>query len=339
MRHKTTEKELLNKALQCLKKVVPIGKTRTYWKEVTNDIAVADAVVQFGELLKDFQIEIRHQVGRRTIGAIQVCMERLRKPCTLVTRYMTPPLAEEFRRRDIQFLDTAGNMLIRQKKPFVFAFVTGRRIPGIIEERRPVKLFREAGLRVLFVLLCNPEAEKKTYREIADMTGVALGTVSNVFADLKRNGFIRTFRGGRILDRRENLIDAWTEAFPNELKPRLNPRRYITNNKDWWRNIDMTKFDALLGGEPAAAILTGYLHPEAATVYIGKRFFQFARALRLRKDNHGNILVLDKFWRDAFQTPEHPGLAPPLLVYADLVAADGARNLETAQMIRKQFLA
>lgn len=332
-----TEKALLNKAFKCLKEVVPVGETKIKWQGRADNYLTRDATVHFNELLGEYQIEIRPQITNKAIGAIQLLMERGIQPCILVTKYVTPPIAEELRRRNIQFLDTVGNMFIRQERPFIFVFNIGKKDLKNTQSNRPILLFRETGLRVLFVLLCNPEAIRKPYREIAEMAGVALGTVSNVFTDLKRLRFINTNRSGRTFERREDLVDAWVEAYPIELRPRLNPGRFTVKDMNWWRTTDITEFDAFLGGEPAAALLTGYLHPEIATIYVGKRFPELARTLKLRKDEQGNLLILDKFWSDVPPPPQNTALTPLLLIYADLLTTDGVRNLETAKIIRRQY--
>ena len=38
------------------------------------------------------------------------------------------------------------------------------------------------------------------------------------------------------------------------------------------------------------------------------------------------------------EDPAHPDLVPPLLVYADLMATQDGRNLETARLLYEQFL-
>jgi hypothetical protein len=331
-----TEKEILADAMVCLKKVVPVNKVKQKLNEVRIGKHVADAEVQFTELLKPYYVEIRHQVRRKEIDAIQAFLDRIPKPNMLVTKHITPPLAEELRERDIQFLDTTGNMYIRQEKPFVHVYIAGKRDATRIN-RKPPGLFREAGLRIQFLLLCDPIAKMMTYREMTKATGLALGTVSNVITGLIHHGFIRVHEGERILTQKEYLMDKWAEAFPNELMPKLNPRRFATDKADWWKKIDFVKYDVLLGGEPAAAIMTEHLHPELATVYAGPGFAAFAKELELRKDDRGNLLVLDKFWHDVPAFPGHPGVVQPLLVYADLLATGDGRNIEIAQMIRKKF--
>lgn len=332
-----TEQRILGDALVCLENVLPIDKANQLWNELKIEKHVADAKVQFDALMKTYHVEIRHQVRRKEIGAIQAFLERIPKPNMLVTKYITPPQAEELRRRNIQFLDTAGNMFIQQENPFVFIYIVGKKeTPQLY--RIPPGLFKEAGLRILFILLCDPLAKMMTYREIAKATGLALGTVSNVIANLKQRGYIRVHQGEKTLIQKEYLMDKWAEAFPIELMPKLNPRRFTTNKADWWRKIDLAKYDIRLGGEPAAAMLTKYLHPELATIYMGPGFAPFAKELELRKDDQGNLLVLDKFWHDVPAIPEYPEIVHPLLIYADLLATGDGRNIEVAQIIREKYL-
>jgi hypothetical protein len=58
---------------------------------------------------------------------------------------------------------------------------------------------------------------------------------------------------------------------------------------------------------------------------------------RLRADPNGNVQILDAFW-NLPDDPEHPDVAPPILVYADLVATLDPRNLETAKLLRERFI-
>ena len=81
----------------------------------------------------------------------------------------------------------------------------------------------------------------------------------------------------------------------------------------------------------AAARLTRHLRPATATFYTPAIVPAAILALRLRQDPQGNVELRRKFWTiDA----DEPGLAPTLLVYADLLAIGDARCLEAAQMLR-----
>jgi hypothetical protein len=239
---------------------------------------------------------------------------------------------------DVAFLDTAGNAYINTPKQFVY--VTGRKPQAPAPREKRVRALRTTGLKVIFALLCRPDLVNAPYRDIAAAAGVALGTVGWVFYDLRRLGYItETKANGRVYADRGGLIDKWVEAYAHQLRPAIKPQRYRVADADWWKKENLAKFDMWLGGEPAAAVLTKYLRPEVVTVYGDTQFAALARKVKAVKDEYGNLEVLQKFWD--FELPQvdkqHP-LVPPLLVYADLVATGDARNIETAQLVREQFL-
>lgn len=332
------EREIWQEALKHLKQALPIRQARINW-EVHVNKRVIDAIVRFDGLLVPQYLMIKGNLRPETIAGVMILKDHIPKPFLLVTKHVTLPIAKRLKTMGIQFLDTAGNMFIEQDDPRVFIYIVGNKYQGKAITNR-ARLFRNAELRVLFILLCQKDAIRKPYREIAQMAGVALGTVGNTINDLREHGHISNMRIGRCLNRRMNLVDKWADAFVEELRPRLNPRCFTTEERGWWKNTDIKAMDICIGGELAAEELTGYLHPEVATVYIGTGFNMFAHALKLRKDENGSIFVLDKFWNTLPEvegnTPN--GIAPPLLVYADLLRDGGARNVEVAGMIREQYI-
>jgi hypothetical protein len=63
--------------------------------------------------------------------------------------------------------------------------------------------------------------------------------------------------------------------------------------------------------------------------------FDSARQKFMKEAAPGHTAVVEvrkQFWNFPVD-PQHPGLAPPLLVYADLLATGDARCIETAKMI------
>ena len=64
--------------------------------------------------------------------------------------------------------------------------------------------------------------------------------------------------------------------------------------------------------------------------------------LRRRPDPEGPIEILEKLWQfpsvEISETSEAtPDVAPPLLIYADLLASRDPRNIELAKMIKKSI--
>jgi hypothetical protein len=129
------------------------------------------------------------------------------------------------------------------------------------------RAFQPTGLRVLFVLLCMPELVNRSYREIAALAGVAHGTVGWVMPELPRLGFVTEIKGKRRLINPQALLQQWVEAYARTLRPRLILGRYRSETLDWTQTLDATKYGLVLGGEPAAQILTGHLRPGTASFY------------------------------------------------------------------------
>lgn len=198
------------------------------------------------------------------------------------------------------------------------------------------RTFNLGGLKVLFPLLCNPNWTDRPYREIAQLAGVAHGTVGWVLAELAKRGFMAEVGGKRRLLQPERLLQQWVEAYAGTLRPRLLLGRFHTDALDWHKTIDPGKYGLLLGGEPAAARLTHHLRPGTVTLYGPKLEPRLLLDQRLRADPQGNVEILRRFWK--FDN-EDPSIVPLPLVYADLLAIGDARCLETAKLLYGDIVA
>jgi hypothetical protein len=252
----------------------------------------------------------------------------------VIARHVNTETAEELRKNKIQFIDTAGNAFL--DNPPVYVFIKGNRPPEATT-RAPVKrAFKPAGLRIIFGFLCNPGLENKTYREIAAVTGVALGTVDWIMKELKELEFLVDMgKRGIKLMRKEALLQRWVAAYPEQLRPKQILGRY-KGPTNWWEQKKLNPFEAQWGGEIAAERMTHYLKPEMITIYVGTQHLnQLLLENRLRTDVAGDIEILERFWK-AVPDQQPQELVPPILVYADLLATGNQRNLETAKMIYEQ---
>lgn len=195
---------------------------------------------------------------------------------------------------------------------------------------------------MIFALLANPELIHAPYREIVDAAGIALGAIGWVFKDLERRGIITRddkTHGRRLLEP-ARLLDEWTANYPIKLRPKLNARRFHAPDPNWWQTVKPVELDGWWSGEIAADRMTGILKAATQTLYIAPDAAQ--RSLqtlvtrhRLRPDPQGPIEILDAFWNTP-RSERRPDLAPPVLVYADLMASLDSRNLAVAKMIREQ---
>jgi hypothetical protein len=298
-----------------------------------------DAVLQINTpeaKAKKFFAEIKATITKATLGYTAERMRRFENPAILVTRHVTPQMAERLKIMEIAFIDMAGNGYIND--PPIFIYVTGNKRRDIPAKHITGRAFRPTGLKVVFALLCQPELVTAPYRDIVKATRVAQGTVGWVIYDLKQQNYL-VDRGkhGRKLVNGAKLLDTWVEMYARELRPRLFINKFKTKKTDWWKNIDWRQITARLGAEPAAAVLTDYLKPETITVYVPEAINQFLLTHYLEKDPNGNVELFQKFWD--FDYPwDYKGIAPPLLVYADLMATGNDRNIETARIIHDKFI-
>ena len=290
-----------------------------------------------------YAVEVRRTLHPATLGAALQQLERLGQQAMLVTDYVTPALADELKARHIAFLDTAGNAYFEQ--PPLLIWVKGQKPAAKPATQTAGRAFQPTGLQVLFTLLCNPQAVNRPYRELAEMAGVAHGTVGSVIPDLQQLGYVRDLkgkRGTRRLFELERLLDEWATTYARVLRPRTLLGRYYVPTLEGWKDWPLAEHGALWGGEPAAAVLTDYLRPGVLTLYAEKvPGLLAARQKFMKEPAPGHTAVVEvrkRFWSFPGD-PRHNNLVPPLLVYADLLATGDARCIETAKMIYDAYVA
>ena len=284
----------------------------------------------------DFTVQIKKRITRTTVAIEKAQQAEHIGDYILVTEYVTPPLADLMKEMGLFFLDLAGNVYIN--KPPIYVFVKGNKL---VEELKPAttkRLFKTAGLKVVFALLDAPERINLPYRQIADMTDVALGTVDWIFRDLKEMGFLVDMGGRkRRMTNLLSLLKRWVEAYPDQLRPKLGLERFKADHPDWWQDVEIVNYNACWGGEVAAAKITRRLKPEKVIIYAPEPPGKLIVENKLRKTATGNIEILKPFWKFDHQLM-NLGMVPPLLIYADLMATGDDRNMETAGIIYDRYL-
>jgi hypothetical protein len=249
----------------------------------------------------------------------------------LLTNYVTPRIAGELKNKEVQFLDAAGNAYIN--RPPIFVYIKGNKIEADESKLHNFRVFKKAGLKVLFAILNKPSLLNGPYRNITYASNVALGTVANALKDLRNLGYLieRGEHGKKILNK-EELINKWVENYNEILKPTIIIGKFTTNRIGLWKEINPEEFQILWGGEIAANILTKYLKPQLTTVYTKTLTNKFIIKNKLIKAEKGNVEILDKFWNFNYKE-EEINIVPPLLIYADLIRTADERNIEIAKLI------
>lgn len=289
--------------------------------------------IEYGGKAVDYACAVQGHLRPATLGAVLHQLRQLEPPALLVADYVTPPLAEELRKRGVEFIDAAGNAFLNQ--PPLLVWIKGQRPRQRVVEPKEGRAFTASGLQVLFALLCRPGIVGRPYREIAQLAGVAHGTIGWVMGDLLQNGFLAKVGGRRRLLQAERLLQDWAPAYARILRPKLHLGRFRADVKTDIAGIDPGPYGYVLGGEVAEARLTQHLRPATLTLYgpgINKRLVV---DLRLTPDPEGNVELLRRFWN--FDT-EPAGVAPLPLVYADLLALGDPRCVEAANLVHERIV-
>lgn len=304
------------------------------------DVRIADGRVNVfvrigrGRQTRVYAAEVKKGLRPATLGAVLHQIEGTGKPALLITDYVTPPLAEKLRARNIAFLDAAGNAYLNQ--PPIYVWIKGERPEVKLQPDKVIgRAFQTSGLKVLFALLCRPEWVAQPYREIARLAGVAHGTVGWVMADLPKLGFMAEINGERRLLRQELLLKRWAEAYARTLRPKLIIDRFRTDEQRWWAKLKPEKYKLEIGAEVAVERLTKILRPETVTLYGEKANPRLLIDYKLRRDPNGPVEILQRFWN--FQAHEE-GFTPYPLIYADLLNIGDARCLEAADDIYERIV-
>jgi hypothetical protein len=246
-----------------------------------------------------------------------------------IADYISKDAAYELRRNKINYIDTSGNTYLNYGNLYVF--IEGQKA-GNKEKSNQTRAFQEAGVKLLFFLLSEPNNLQLSYREIAENTKISIGSVSNIMTELEDMNFLLKTEKKRFLKNKTELLERWIVAYNDILKPRIfrkKMRFYSTNNfKD--APILSLPEPCLWGGEPGASILTNYLRPEKFTLYTNNELGDISKTLEMIPDTEGNVDIYQVFWNPL---NSNDITAPPLIIYADLISSGFERNIETAKMI------
>ncbi len=259
----------------------------------------------------------------------------------LVFEHIDIQKAKKLQQQGIPFADRAGNLHLPFPRSLIY--VVGQPDSRTPSTSQPVGAI-SLNARLCFGLLARPDFLALTQRELAQKIGVALGGVSSGLKQLIARGYVSAPQPKRTqtLLRKDQLLDVWRSEYEHRLAPRLRRRR-MSGDIDALRALDVTTFGMQWGGEVAAERITKYLRPVRYQLYADPKrtnaFAQLAAAAKLRKDESGNIEIIDRFWHFDPVDGDRTDTVPLPLVYADLMASGDPRCQETAAMIRERFLA
>lgn len=339
------QESLIRAALAALKEKIGINGHMVELQAVPYAEYQPDALIDLAYESGSAQyiVECKSRIDRKAhIDQVRRQFETTDRRGVLIAPYITRELADHCRASGLQFIDTNGNAYLQA--PGLLVFITGEKNERSQLHVSAAKgLTNAAALRVVFVLLARPDSVHLPYKELASHAGVSLGTAYNVLNDLERRGYLinKGDAERRRLLEPKRLMDEWAINYSTTLRAKLNSRRFSVPESSWWKTTDLRGIDAAWGSEVAAAKLTGHLKPATQTLYVRPDDMEnvtrtLSKQHRIRPDHDGDIEILEKFWH--WEQATAPDIAPPLLVYSDLLGLLDPRAQETAHMIKERYI-
>jgi hypothetical protein len=322
----TKEEKIVNMALENLALKGIKGTLRKgVLKELDGEI---DLLID-NQLCRLF-IEVKREIRNHQLPQIQELAKRYKNNFLLVGEKIFPKIKEELRNNQIPYLEANGNLWLKKENFFVWIDANK---DLKIEKEKINRAFTKTGLRVIFHFLLDDENVNQTYRELANNTHVGLGNINYIINGLKEDGYlIKLSKTKYKLINKKELLEKWMVAYQERLKPTLFMGRFkFLKDEEYikWKQLQFKNRNTIWGGEPAGDILTNYLKPGELTIYTEETRNDLIKNYRLIPDPNGNIQIYKKFW----ETNDETNIAPPILVYVDLMNTGDQRNIETAQKI------
>lgn len=339
------ERKLTANALNKLKSNTGLECSVTESIPVFGDQQSVNTLIQFENYPAQLVAELRKWAADSDSRTIirQLSNEKSTVDRILICEYINEDLGRRLRKEKINYLDKVGNAFIVAESLYVS--IQGKQPVDKVEDDKANPLFTETGLKVIFALLTNHGLLNTNYRRVADCANVSMGTIGWVLRALKDQGFTVESRHKRGWNDRPRLLRKWVDEF-STLRVKTHIGRYYTQDEQWWKTVELKKYDAVLGGEIAASMQAGNFTPELGCIYVGRnqqgnliRDLQLVPAGGLISAGVStSIEILSKFWGHVDDNTAHTDITHPLLTYADLFDSWDPKSQKTAEQIFELYL-
>lgn len=247
-----------------------------------------------------------------------------------IAPYISGDARKLLKQAQINYLDAAGNVYLISDR-FYFFSETGSSGRRMLEPSS--REFSKSNLKVLFHLLVQPENLNKPYRYLAEMAKVSLDSVKKTFDRLRDTGELIDLGERKEFLGVDSLLNRWAEGYRFRLKPALRKKTYRAIHPKPFREIHLPP-GVVWSGSVAADWMGDRLIGSQALLFTEMPFATVASAMEWVPDPTGEIEIREAFW----SIKPFEMVAPPLLVFADLLDGD-VRQREEAKLIFNQHVA
>lgn len=255
----------------------------------------------------------------------------------LFAPYVSPGVAERIAHHGGNFIDEAGNCYVAIGDRYL-AHLTGKRPEPQRTGHEPL---RGPGLHVLLALLAEPALAAQPVRALAERAAASKSTAASVLNRLRADGSVFATKGATHVDGK--LWDTFATGYAASLRPVWMRGAFRAQERDL-AELEQRIAAGLgnrvtwaWGGGAAADRLIHYYHGPTTVVHLAELPGELPHELRLLRAQDGPLILIRTPCPAAFTSKVEHVVAPPL-VYAELIYAGDDRALETAAMIRDEYL-
>lgn len=329
----TKERQIIEQAYSHLRN--ELGKVVRWNENYSSDGSQINAFFELND--QKIPVVIKNEVRPAQVSRmLEIAADYT--PFLVAANYITPNAKKILQENRINYIDRVGNIWL--KIPLIHVHIDGIHNQPPSEDQMN-RAFTKTGIKVVFQFILNPELLNLTYREMAEVAGVSLGTIPKVLEGLKEEGFIlkKTSNQWAIKDV-ESLVERWQNEYTKRLKSSLFVKRYRSNDRNFFNSWKRLHFgeDTFWGGEPAGDLLTNHLQPEKFMVYSRETHQNLMKNYQWIPDEDGDIYVYEHFWENLPKMNIPENCVPPILAYADLMESGDGRCVEIAKLIYERYL-
>jgi hypothetical protein len=284
-------------------------------------------------------------LSRSAVSPLLAWLDHLRTDRTpdiiLLARHISRQAAEALIDAKVNFADDAGNIHIELGNAYNWT-VIGIPAPEPVSERRPAS---PAQLQLLFQFVTHPESVNWPVRRLDSAAGISKSKVSQARRQMMVEGLLIRVGSRYKLGPANLLADRLISGYAQVLRPKLTLGTFRSPEKTAESFLSRLRKEvpsgvrySLSGGAAADLLQRFYRGPEV-TLFLEPSTRAIAQQLRLLPDREGPITILSAFGDLVFwEERKHHMLAPPWLIYAELLSGKDPRAHEAAQEFRREFL-
>ncbi|HXB70825.1 MAG TPA: type IV toxin-antitoxin system AbiEi family antitoxin [Candidatus Acidoferrales bacterium] len=260
----------------------------------------------------------------------------------LLARYVPPAIGEQFVESGICFADVPGNIHLRLGAEYNWTMLGKREPPKLPEAERTTP----ATIQLLFQLAAEPPAAKWTVRDLARAAGIGKSKVAQLRQQFIRERVLTGGIDGLEFRMTPAIADRLVAGYGQILRPKLLLGRYRYPDASVEQFVERLSKDArakkmayALTGGPAAGLMQHLYRGPEAPVFLAASGSGAQRHLRLIPDRNGPVVLLKPFGQLVYgREVDGKMVAPPWLIYAELLTSGDPRAREAAEELRREYL-